>query len=401
MKRGTGIGVGLVIAVGIDARDHGGGDGDIVPVFTEEESEGDSGPLESFTIGDRAIDDFREEILHEGDTAAGVFFGAFTEIEEIGPGVVLNEEVLIGAEVETGFGSASGDLGEAGGFVTADAGIAVLDSPVVVGADGGGEVVTLFHARGGDIDREVIHDAGGGGFRGAGGIFDFSEGFPGAGLEVVTKAEGVSDFVHDNFLESLTDELFGKFTTGVDFPPVGEDRGGKAELGVHLLTNLTVAAGKETFTGMEVGGDEGGRDRLVILVSGSGSAGGGSGEIEDGLHRIGSGSTEVFVLGFPKVEESGIEDDVGVEDFSGEGIDTRGAHGEAGVGLNPAEEVVTAIFGIDVTGILTDFDGVGDAEFLEGLVPLLDPRLNDGSITDGDGVFDVEDDGLFGRGEAD
>ncbi|MCY2963981.1 MAG: hypothetical protein NT069_10105, partial [Planctomycetota bacterium] len=71
------------------------------------------------------------------------------------------------------------------------------------------------------------------------------------------------------------------------------------------------------------------------------------------------GGGERFVLLLPGAEEVGVENDVGVENLTGEGIHAGRSHREAGVGGDPAEEVVTDVFGIDVVviALVADLDG--------------------------------------------
>ena len=49
--------------------------------------------------------------------------------------------------------------------------------------------------------------------------------------------------------------------------------------------------------------------------------------------------------------------------------------------------------------LVSDLDGVDDADVFECFVPVVDALAHEPAVADWDGVFDVEDDWFFGRAE--
>ena len=99
------------------------------------------------------------------------------------------------------------------------------------------------------------------------------------------------------------------------------------------------------------------------------------------------------------------EDDIGVEDLAGEGVGARGSDGGAHAIGEPADEIVIHVFRVFFHvfaggGVLeVDLDGIDETDLFERLVPHFDAFLDPAAVADGGGVFDVEDDGGFGRTE--
>jgi hypothetical protein len=112
-----------------------------------------------------------------------------------------------------------------------------------------------------------------------------------------------------------------------------------------------------------------------------------------------------LVLLLPIAQEAVVKEDVGVENLARFRIDPRGPDGEAGLGSNPAEEVVIDVFRVDlifplfVVTRLVDVDRVVISELLEGLVPFENPLRHPGTQVLGNRLFDVEHDRLDRRGD--
>ncbi len=141
-----------------------------------------------------------------------------------------------------------------------------------------------------------------------------------------------------------------------------QHRSGKAHLMLHPL-----AVGA-----LVIGAVRAGVINLFLELLESLPPGRTSEELGDALRR------HHFVFLLPVAQEAVVKDDVGVEDFARLRIHARRAHGEAGLGGDPAEEVVVDVFGIDVffprlvfAGLI-DVDGVVIAELLKRLVPFQD-----------------------------
>ncbi len=109
------------------------------------------------------LDDPRVEVFQQVGGQQDPVLG---EPKRVGPQVVdvhlrvvVQQHVLVGRVFQVGVGRPRGDLLELGGLVPFDRLVGVLDRPVVVGADRGGDVVALLLALGGDVDRVVVHHA--------------------------------------------------------------------------------------------------------------------------------------------------------------------------------------------------------------------------------------------------
>ena len=88
--------------------------------------------------------------------------------------------------------------------------VAVLDGPVVVGTDGDHGVVALDGLIVGvDVYWHVVHDRAGLGGTDEAFLVHLLEAVDGGGLEVVSQAEGVADFMHDHVAEHGADEVLG------------------------------------------------------------------------------------------------------------------------------------------------------------------------------------------------
>ena len=118
-----------------------------------------------------------------------------------------------------------------------------------------------------------------------------------------------------------------------------------------------------------------------------------------GTHSLHRGLWQQFVVLHPVVTDPAVgEDDVGVEDFTGQWIHPAGANRGADVVVEPADEVPPHILGVllDVSagaGVLEfDLDRVGDPDVLERLVPVEHTLFHPAAITHRRGVLDVERD---------
>ena len=106
----------------------------------------------------------------------------------------------------------------------------------------------------------------------------------------------------------------------------------------------------------------------------------------------------IFLL--PIANHTGVEDDVGVQDFTRQRIGSRRSHGESHVGGDPAERAVADVFRLKVLVLLlANFDGVPEADFLKGFIPLQNALANVGPVFIRHRLLDPEDDLLLGRGQ--
>ena len=95
------------------------------------------------------------------------------------------------------------------------------------------------------------------------------------------------------------------------------------------------------------------------------------------------------------------QDDVSIQDFSGHGIGSAGADGRTHIIVEPTNEIVTDVFRVFLhvsSGrliLIANLKGIEQAYFLKGFVPHHDPLPHPSSVSNGRGVFDVKNDGVF------
>ena len=125
-----------------------------------------------------------------------------------------------------------------------------------------------------------------------------------------------------------------------------------------------------------------------------------------GAHPLHRRLGQQFVELHPVVADPTVgEDDIGVEDFSGERIDPAGSDRGADVVVEPADEVPPHGLGVLLhvppgAGVLKlDPDRVGDADIFEGPVPVQHSLFHPASVSDRSGMFDVERDRVFRRAD--
>ncbi len=395
-------------------------------------------------------------VLHQIHLLFGEFQGVGAEVVAAGQGIGAGG-VFIRGEGQLGFGDARQHGFHVLGLVAGH--VAVFDRPEVVRPNVDHAVIALFVAADViDVDGDVIHDGAGEGFLALElGAVDFLHRINAGGLEVVPQAERVAHFMHHQVGDQRPDEPLGNavelfflgFFLFLLFVFAGFFLGGFGgdEIGRHVQ----VEAHQGHVDGFAFGGAavavdlaDAAHQAVKLMLAHQFGVGFGHGVAAVGfgaLHRDGGGDGGAFrrrrepharipagmqlepreglrresfhrhfrqhlgVL-LPIVADPAVgEDDVRVENFPGQRVHAAGPDGGADVVVEPADEVIAHILGVFVhvlarVGVLVvHLDGVGEADFFIGLVPHEQAFAHPAAVTDGSGVFNVENDRFLDRAD--
>ena len=125
-----------------------------------------------------------------------------------------------------------------------------------------------------------------------------------------------------------------------------------------------------------------------------------------GAHALHGRLRQQLVELHPVVADPAIgENDIGIENFTGQRVDPAGPDRGANVIVEPADEVPSHILGILLhvsSGprvLEFDADRVGDSHVLERLVPIQHSAFHPATVSHRGGVLDVERDRVLGRAD--
>ncbi len=99
------------------------------------------------------------------------------------------------------------------------------------------------------------------------------------------------------------------------------------------------------------------------------------------------------------------QNDVGIKDFAGLGVNTTGSDRGTNVIVQPADKVVPNIFGIFFhvlfrrSVLVFDNNRINDSDFLERFVPVTHTGLDPATVSNWGSVFNVETDRSLGWAE--
>ena len=386
-ERRPGVGVALVAAGAAQPAHEAGGVVHGAAMRGEQHPEGLPHPLVAaaraiLLAGGHPLDESRHQLGHELGAGPGELDRVAAQVEAVGKGIGISPlRVFVGRVGEFGLAAAAGDLFQLLplplGAAARQGFVAVFDRPEVIGAEVGGVVVALRFSLGHDVDGDVVHHArAAAGLAGLGGVVQVAERPKGAALEVVTQAERVPDLVHRHERQPLHHEL--------------------------LLLLLRESAGR---VGRQCGRGQGGLAGMAVEQRAAGAAARAAVAGQGRKSRASTGQRrdrlgrEGLVLPPPKLEEVGVEDDVGVKDLARPGVDPRRPHREPLPCRDPAEGVVVDVFRIPLghLGLLPDLDRARKARLLEGLVPGLDAGPDRRPVAERNRLLDPEHDRLLRR----
>ena len=211
-QRRLAVGVALVVAVHVDAADLAGHESHHSVVFVHDDRQRLADAVVSFARLDHAVDQSGENLIDQFQPPAGELDRVFAEIEAIHARIGLERaDVFVGGISQRRLVAARGDLSSSAASPSRAAGqrlVAVLDRPVVIGADASHEVIALLSTLRRDIDRDVVHHRSG---QADGAVLlrvvDFVHRQQRAGLEFVPQAEGVPEFVSGDRLHPVDQQL--------------------------------------------------------------------------------------------------------------------------------------------------------------------------------------------------